>query len=395
MDLMNPETQSPGTVVQCISPLGLYVHVPFCATTCDFCAFVQSKPDRPQIVRFLDAVDRESRRFSSQVNRSVDTIFWGGGTPGLLLPKDLKQLGEIMLRDWVDATPVEWTVEMAPATVNPAKRKTLKQLGVNRISMGVQSFDDATLEIMRRQHSVNQVRRAYDWIRDAVFEHVNLDMIIAFPGQSESQLLDDLEKAVQLDPDHLSTYCLTFEEDTPLYAKMMKGIYKPDSDREAQLYESTWNYLGSRGYRQYEVSNFAKPGHHSVHNLNTWRMHEWIGLGPSASSQHDWKRWTGNPDFNLWEQGIEDGTTDVDRVELNRTDLLSDCWIFGLRTNEGVRFEDLHTRFGPEATEAYWPLLRRLVQEGLAEMDSERVCLTMEGRLKADAIGVELLSLDP
>ena len=384
------------TPVDCFSssPLGLYVHVPFCATTCDFCAFVQSKPDRKQINRYLSALKSEARHCKTLTKKTVHTVFWGGGTPSILLPDDLRTLGGIVHEYWDLGDCREWTVEVAPASVTPSKLKVLKSLGVTRISMGVQSFDPATLEEMGRLHSVNQIHRAYDWIQSEGFEQVNLDLIIAFPGQNEDHLLKDLEHALALKPDHLSTYCLTFEEDTQLYAKLQKGEYKIDPEKEADLYTSVWNYLEKQGYSQYEVSNFAKPGCQSIHNLNTWKMHEWIGLGPSASSQFGGKRWTQNPDFEKWEHGIAKAQpTCIDESTLTIEDLANDILIFGLRTIEGVSLKDLGQRTGMDLG-AYLPVLNQLVEEELADWHGDTIRLNLNGRLKADAIGVEILSVE-
>lgn len=375
------------------SSLGLYIHVPFCATTCDFCAFVQSKPDRATIERYLKAISVEWSQLNLKRPTPITTVFWGGGTPGLLPAKDLEILGNIFIANGALDEMKEWTIEMAPATVTPTKLKVLKSLGVTRISMGVQTFSNKTLEIMGRYHSVNQVYRAWQWIQEAGFKSTNMDLIIAFPGQQESELLEDLQKAVDMDPDHLSTYCLTFEEDTPLYAKLMQGIYKIDLDKEAELYHLTWSFLKDRGYQQYEISNFAKPGHLSIHNKNTWMMHQWMGLGPSAASQLDGFRRTNSYDFAKWESGIMDENPGYEEnVTLTPKILLADTLIFGLRTNEGLNLDKIHRRFSPLTLEPWMTFFQQLMKEGLAEKNDSFFRLTLEGRLKADAIGVEILN---
>ena len=374
------------------SPLGLYVHVPFCATTCDFCAFVQSKPDRSKIRRYLEAVACEWQRECTRLPAPISTVFWGGGTPGLLSSRDLDSLGRLFLENGLLDGVQEWTVEMAPATITPKKLETLKALGITRISMGVQTFSDETLKIMERYHSVSQVLRAWDWVKDACFQSANIDMIIAFPGQGEQELLEDLQKAVGLNPDHISTYCLTFEEDTPLYAKLMQGVYKIDRDKEADLYKSTWAFLEEKGYHQYEVSNFAKPGHQSIHNLNTWRMHQWLGIGPSAASQLHGVRTTNCYDFEAWEKSARESPDYQETITLNPEILVADALIFGLRTNEGICFDEIRKRFGAQSLDPWSSLFRQLEAEGLAEFTDSTFCLTLEGRLKADAVGVEILN---
>jgi oxygen-independent coproporphyrinogen III oxidase len=385
------DTQAPQTLNY--EAMGLYVHVPFCATTCQFCAFVQKKPDREGIRRFLEAVRHEWAYYRPWLSQEIDTIFWGGGTPGLLLPGDLEELGECCLEGLSTEKIVEWTVEMAPATVTPAKLQILKSIGVTRISMGVQTFSDATLKIMDRYHSVSQIHRAWEWIRAADFHSTNLDLIIAYPGQTRDELLADLRQAVALQPDHLSTYCLTFEEDTPLYAKLMQGIYKIDRDAEADLYREAWQYLESEGFQQYEVSNFSREGHTCRHNCNTWRMQQWIGLGPSAASQHGGKRWTHSHDLDKWQLGcLQQQPAYADFSELESLSLLADCLVFGLRMNEGVDLAALQQRFNPLTLSPWEGLFVNLRNEGLALQHESHLRLTLEGRLLADAIGVEILS---
>ena len=263
------------------SPLGLYVHVPFCASTCDFCAFYQTTPTRDGVEEYLDNVGRELALV--QWRRPVDTVFWGGGTPGMLAPEDLRALGW-MVRAACGENVAEWTVELAPGSVTEARLEALKEIGVTRVSMGVQSFDPVLLDALGRQHTREQVLRAYERVRAANFKSVNLDLMFALPGQDEAALVEDLRMAVSLAPDHLSTYCLTFEEDTKLWVKLSQGKVKLDTEHEARLYGRAWDELAAAGYAQYEVSNFARLGHVCNHNLNTWRMHEWVGIGPSAAA---------------------------------------------------------------------------------------------------------------
>jgi putative oxygen-independent coproporphyrinogen III oxidase len=370
-------------------PLGLYVHVPFCASTCDFCAFYQTKPTAQGVERFLDAVASERELVTWE--RPVTTVFWGGGTPGLLAARDLGRLAET-IRARFGAEPVEWTVEMAPGSVTKERLAALKDAGVTRISMGAQSFQPALLDALGRQHSREQVFRAYERVRAAEFASVNLDLMFALPGQTEAEWLADLREAVALAPDHLSTYCLTFEEDTALWVKLSQGRVKLDVEHEARLYETTWAQLEAAGYAQYEVSNFARPGHACVHNLNTWRMHEWVGLGPSAASQQAGRRGANVADLEKWVANVAEGrrvTEDV--VELTSEQLAEDALIFGLRMNAGVNVEEWRER----APEAPWGEVERrlegLVENELAQREGSVVRLTNRGRLLADAVGTEVM----
>lgn len=372
-----------------VAPLGMYVHVPFCASTCDFCAFYQVQPTANDVALFLETVEREAALVAWA--KPITTVFWGGGTPGLLAPKDLQRLGEIVLARCAGA-PREWTIELAPTSVTDARLAVLKELGVTRISMGVQSFQPSLLEALGRQHTVERIYRAYERVHRAGFASVNLDLMFALPGQTEAEWSADVARAVELAPDHLSTYCLTFEEDTALWVKLSQGRVKLDPAHEARLYETTWTLLADAGYAQYEVSNFARPGHACLHNLNTWRMHDWVGLGPSAASQHEGWRGTNVADLREWRARVEQGRRMTeDRLALTPRQLAEDAFIFGLRMNEGVHLEPWRTC----APDAPWVdiehLLQRLAAEGLAEASESAVRLTKRGRLLADAVGLEIM----
>jgi oxygen-independent coproporphyrinogen-3 oxidase len=372
------------------APLGVYIHVPFCASTCDFCAFYQTVPKGDAVRRYLDAVEAEAALVNWD-GRQAETAFWGGGTPGLLRPAEIEQLGRVMLV--YGGKPVEWTVELAPATVTEDRLAALKSLGVTRVSMGVQSFNEGLLDALGRQHTPAQVYRAYDLIRAQGFPSVNLDLMFALPNQTEEQWHADMAEALRLAPDHLSTYCLTFEEDTALWVKLSQGKVKLDVDKEAVFYRGTWEYLEKAGFQQYEISNFARPGHQCRHNLNTWNMHEWVGLGPSAASQQGGWRSSNPPDLARWHIDVEAGRrTTVDRVALTNELLAADSVIFGLRMNDGVSLPRLRKRFPTTQWAGVSDLWPRLIFEGLLVATPEgRISLTVRGRLVADAIGAEIL----
>ncbi len=371
-------------------PLGLYVHVPFCSSTCDFCAFYQTAPTADGIGRYLQGIADEAGQVDWR-GRRVDTVFWGGGTPGLLSPKAIGSLGAIAGAR-LGGGGGEWTVEIAPASVTEARLEALREIGVTRISMGAQSFQPALLDGLGRQHTREQIFRAYERIRAAGFASVNIDMMFALPGQDETAWLADLGEALALAPDHLSTYCLTFEEDTKLWVKLSKGRVKLDVEHEARLYETTWARLESAGYAQYEVSNFARPGHECRHNLNTWRMHEWVGLGPSAASQHAGWRGGNVADLEQWHAGLARGErVTEDRVRLTPALLAEDALIFGVRMNAGVDLRALRLRFPKAPWAAVETEVARLVEAGVAGMDGAVLTLTPRGRLIADAVGAELM----
>ncbi|MDP3072992.1 MAG: radical SAM family heme chaperone HemW [Opitutaceae bacterium] len=372
------------------SPLGLYVHVPFCASTCDFCAFYQKEPTADDVARFLRGIADEAALVAWP--RPVTTVFWGGGTPGLLAPRHLAELAALV-RAHCGGAPEEWTVELAPGSVTRERLAVLREAGVTRVSLGVQSFQPALLDALGRQHTREQVFAAHALVRAAGFPSVNLDLMFALPGQTAGEWASDVREAVALAPDHLSTYCLTFEEDTKLWLKLSQGRVKLDVEREAELYEATWAQLAAAGYAQYEVSNFARPGHACRHNLNTWRMHEWIGLGPSAASQHAGWRGGNVADLDKWIAGLARGERlTEDRVRLTPALLAEDALIFGLRMNAGVDLAPWRAR----TPEVPWPMVEdaiaTLAAGGLLGREGDTVRLTDRGRIVADSVATELMA---
>ncbi len=373
-------------------PLGVYFHIPFCARPCDFCDFYEEAPKRSDIERFLQGMERELALIS--MNRPVETVFWGGGTPGLLPPRDLQRLGQAMLQ-CLQNSPGEWTVEMAPSTVKREKLRVLRDLGVNRISLGVQSFHPAMLETLGRSHAPKQVCRAIELIKEMGFENLNLDLIFSIPGQSIEDWLDDLQMAVAAQPQHISTYCLTFEEDTALWLRRQKGQTSAKTEaEETAFYEKSAEFLPASGYYQYEISNYCQPGFACRHNLNTWKMTEWIGFGPSAASQYAGLRHANVASLDEWLKGVSEGKPrNVERTMLNPDLLFADSLIFGLRMNEGIDLPALKNRFAPTKAHLADELWLNLQAEGLLEgIETGKLKLTKKGLLLADRIGVEILS---
>jgi oxygen-independent coproporphyrinogen-3 oxidase len=373
-----------------VAPLGLYIHVPFCATTCDFCAFYQVHPTADSIDGFIKNLSAEAGLVGW--NRPLSTVFWGGGTPGLLSPADLGRLAAVVHALPGGGSPPEWTVELAPASVTRERLNVLRAAGVTRVSLGIQSFRPALLDALGRAHSREQVYRAYERIRETGFASVNVDLMFALPGQTAEEWDADIDEAVSLAPDHISTYCLTFEEDTALWVRLSQGRVRLDPENEARMYERTWERLGAAGYAQYEVSNFARPGHACAHNVNTWRMGEWAGLGPSAASQQGGWRGANIASLTEWSERIARGERMTeDRSALTASLLAEDALVFGLRMNEGVDLGLIRARCPDAPWERVTALIGRLADEGLAARDKARVRLLPRGRLLADSIGSEIM----
>ena len=379
----------PGDLTAALN-LGLYVHVPFCARRCEFCAFYEEAPLRRDIDRYLACVARELAGLN--LPHRADTVFWGGGTPSLLPPRDLERLAAATL-EAAHGRPDEWTVEMTPVTARPDRLRVLKEAGVTRVSIGVQSFNEEILHALGRIHTACQVYEAIDAVRAAGFDNLNLDMMFALPGQSLAEWEGDLARAVAAGPEHISTYCLSFEEDTPLWLRLQRGrTTKRGADEEALFYERTWEVLGAAGLAQYEVSNFARSGRECAHNVNTWRMQEWAGVGPSAASQIGLRRFANVSSLADWAAGVESGVpARKDETELDANLLAEDSVLFGLRMTRGVDLDQLRARFPFHDWETVAAIARNLALEGLAEFDGRQVRLTPRGRLVTDQVALAFM----
>lgn len=369
-----------------IPSLGMYVHVPFCSTTCDFCAFYQERPSKKGFDSYFNGLKREFQLDGS--DRFFSTIFIGGGTPGILSTDQLEEIGGLIKAQNLSSSR-EWTVEIAPAEITPEKLETMLEIGVTRISLGIQTFDSSLMQELGRAHSVETALKSYSLVRSVGFESVNLDLIFGMPGQSEKMWENDLRQAVELEPDHLSTYCLTFEEDTALFVKLSKGELKIDPEKEAVFYEKAWDFLPQQGYAQYEISNFAKPGNECIHNLNTWGMNEWIGYGPSASTQYKGIRRKNLSNLEAWEEQTKfpEKRNFEEFQKMDADELAHDAVTFGLRMNQGISLDEIAKNFDLPLSsfELIESFLWKLHSQDLVEKNLNWK-LSKKGRMLADGV---------
>ncbi len=360
----------------------LYVHIPFCPKVCPYCSFYKEASDRNKTRPFLEAVLRELdmrlERLQGRVLRP-ETIFFGGGTPSALSVAQLEfLLGG--LRSRLDiANLKEWTLEMNPATVSLEKARLLREVGINRVSMGVQSWDADVLKTLGRVHTALQAEKSYEVLREAGFKNVNLDLMFAVPGQTESALHYSLEKTIHLAPEHISAYCLTYEEDTEFFRRLEAGTYERHEEIEAAMFELVMETLKSAGYSQYEISNYSRTDRECLHNLGYWEGHDYLGLGPSAWSTIGMRRWRNVPDTKRYIEMIQAGGDAEDVVEdLKPETRRAEQLAFGLRTNRGV---------ARSAVGAYEGEVRAMIAAGLLMEQGTRVVTTHKGRFVVDAIG--------
>ena len=321
---------------------------------------------------------RELQSASADFDIAPTTIFFGGGTPTALTTSQL----DFLLRGFGERLDLsgleEWTVEANPGSVSLRKAALMRALGVTRISLGVQSWDDGLLTLLGREHNAAQAEASFHVMRAAGFPSVSIDLMFGLPGQSVAQWEATLERTVSLEPDHVSAYCLTYEEDTEFFLRHARGEYRQDESSDASFFEAANRILERAGYQQYEISNYARAGHESVHNRGYWRGNDYIGIGPSAFSTVGEQRWQNVCDYRAYADRVLGGVSAVDSTEA--------------LTHEMKRAEQiallLRTRYGvPLAWLDRWPAERQeFIDLGLMEQRDDAFVLTTKGRLLADSV---------
>jgi oxygen-independent coproporphyrinogen-3 oxidase len=374
-----------------VTPRALYVHVPFCIRRCAYCDFATAPYDAGSADRYLTRLARELERVPGDA--SLDTIYLGGGTPTALSEAQLESL-LAAVRARTGGAREEWTCEANPESVTPAKARLLRDAGVDRVSLGAQSFDGQVLAALGRDHAPEHVFRALEILRDAGFERLTLDLMFAAPGETEAQLRSDLAQLAALELDHVSAYCLTYESGTPLTRMRAEGRVTPESeDVELVQYRLVRELLGAAGLAQYEISNFARPGCESRHNLVYWRGEEYFGVGLGAGSYEQGTRrsntrllddylsdWRGSPYPPHEAETLEAAAKARERV------------ILGLRLRRGIDAAAWRERTGFTLAELYpGGEIERLVAQGLLEPAERSLRLTERGLELADEVFVVLV----
>ena len=356
----------------------IYVHIPFCARICPYCAFYKERADSTQTQRFCEALLRELEEQAARLPILPETIFFGGGTPTALSTAQLRFL-LTSFRDHLDLSALrEWTLEANPGSVSPRKAALLRSLGVNRISLGVQSWDDELLKLLGREHNAAQAEASFQVFREAGFSNVSIDLMFGLPGQSLAQWEADLEKTIALQPDHISTYCLTYEEDTEFFLRQAKGEFREDPESDARFLESAMRILQSAGFEHYEISNYARPGFASTHNCGYWAGDDYLGIGPSSFSTVGLRRWQNLPYYRGYSDRILGGESVVGSMEtltpqIKRAEKIA----LSLRTGSGIAAEELRQ----------WPSeSREFIDLGLLREVGGNFILTPRGQLLADSV---------
>lgn len=368
---------------------GLYTHVPFCTKKCHYCNFViaLASPTENHDL-FLGVLEQEARHYEPRVADTIfETVYVGGGTPSVLEPEEFEWLFRILRTHFKWKTGAEVTCEANPGDIDLKKARLLKKLGVNRMSLGAQSFHDGTLVKLNRTHRAAEIESSFRYLRDAGFSNINLDLILSLPGESWDHVRHSLERMAKLDPDHVSIYELTIEDKTVFGELHRRGeLDVPDEDRQFEILSNARAFLKEHGYHHYELLNYAKRGHESCHNLLYWANEDTLGLGPGAYTHLRGSRYRFSKSYHQYLTKIEAKDWSPDEEEtLSDEKKESESFVLALRVTEGAKKE----RFSSTLARLQDEILD-MTEKGLLEEEKGYIKLTARGQFLAETVFAEL-----
>lgn len=379
--------------------LELYVHIPFCVRKCAYCDFLSAPAGEQTREQYIDALVDEIKAYQSHdlaKNRVVTTIFFGGGTPSILEGDSLVQIVTAIRDTFEVVSDAEITIEVNPGTVTGDKLEKYRSVGVNRMSFGLQSTDNAALKNLGRIHTYEEFLESYQLARDCGFDNINVDLISAIPKQTLSAWEQDLERVIALAPEHISAYSLIVEEGTPFAGLYGEGAERegdlPSEEEERLMYQRTEEILARAGYHRYEISNYAREGKACRHNLGYWNRTDYLGLGLGASSLVNQTRFKNT---EILEEYLKDsGNPDTMRRETEHLSLLEqmeETVFLGLRKMQGISIEEVRAQFGPVFEIRYGDNIRRMENEGLIVIEDPYFKLTKKGIDVSNYVFAEVL----
>ena len=380
-----------------MNSLGLYIHIPYCLHKCGYCDFNSHNIDVDEMSAYVSALTKEMRHTANLMQttkRPVETIFLGGGTPTTLPIPLLKKIFSTCSDCFQLDPAAEITIEANPATIEPGFLEELRNLGPNRISIGVQSFDPEELKFLERVHSVDEIYATIELARSARFDNLSLDLIFALPGQSLERWQSHLESAIGQNPDHVSTYNLTIEAGTAFHKLQSRGkLTMPEDDFQLEHYKKSIEILGQAGYAQYEISNFCQPGKECKHNLVYWENREYIGLGAGASSYLNGVR---RKNCNLPAKYIREVDASGSAIEFTETleteKTMEETLMLGLRLINGISIDQFEIRFETSFAKLYSKTIDSLLEKNLITLDKQRLALSSKGLFLADSVIIEFMA---
>jgi oxygen-independent coproporphyrinogen-3 oxidase len=376
-----------------LKPFSVYVHIPFCNVKCNYCDFyvvIKHEKKNPLLYSLLREIDYYAEIYHDK--GYLQTIYFGGGTPSLVEPSYLQQIINKLTSIFKFPEDIEITIESNPNTIDEQKLKDFRSIGVNRLSIGVQSFNDEDLKYLTRDHDSKTALKSIEAAAKAGFDNINIDLMFSIPGQTLDEWKENLRIAVQQPIKHISAYSLTLEPGTSLYYQSQKGIiYLPSIEQDADMYEFTMDFLPEYGFQQYEVSNFAKPGYESIHNLNYWYRINYLGFGPSSHSLWDNRRWHNYRNISRYIENVNEKRNAIkDEEFLNPTEIYNERIYLGLRSR-GINLKQLEEEFNINLLKHEERFFNELIKNGFCVVENDMLRLTKKGYLLVDEICEQLM----
>ena len=373
---------------------GIYIHIPFCKQRCLYCAFYSSTLHSKQ-QEYCDALCREIIMRRNYIIGIIDTVYFGGGTPSTLTREQLQKILGTIKEHYRLSPSAEITIEANPDDLTPEYLATLRSLSFNRLSMGIQSFDDAQLKAIGRRHTAERARQAVKDARTAGFENISIDLMFALPSSTSAQWQESIKQAIELRPTHISAYNLTYEEETPLYRALQQGkIEAVDEEENLKQFEILIEQLAAAGYRHYEISNFALPGYESRHNSSYWHDIPYLGCGAAAHSYNGESRSWNISDIKTYIEGINNGAPFSEVEQLTTAEQYNDAILTRLRTADGVPSDWMRKKFGDKLTDYMLRNAAPHIAAGRLKEDNGILSLTREGLFVSDAIIRDLIYVE-
>ena len=359
------------------TPLELYIHIPFCVQKCQYCDFLSGPSDQETRDRYIKALRAEIQAVQGVEAYEIVSVFIGGGTPSALKAEAIASIMRTLQEKFFFCEDAEVTIEANPGTVDPEKLTIYRNVGINRLSLGLQSTDAEELKLLGRIHSYEEFLKSYEWAREAGFSNINIDLMFAIPGQTGEAWRQHLYQVAELNPEHISAYSLIIEEGTPFAEQ---NLDLPDEDTEYQMYEDTAEILERYGYRQYEISNYAKQGYMCRHNAGYWQRLEYLGFGLGASSLYGGMRFSNT--HQMQEYLKESRNPDQIRKDvtvLSRNEQIEEFMFLGLRMTEGISEKKFEENFNVRLMDIYGDILQKYEAIGFMEHIETKWCLTRKG----------------
>lgn len=358
-------------------PLELYVHIPFCVRKCQYCDFLSGPSDEETKDRYIEALLKEIRAAEHTEDYEIVSVFIGGGTPSALKAEAIASIMSTLQEQFFFCEDAEVTIEANPGTVDLEKLTIYRNVGINRLSLGLQSTDAEELKLLGRIHSYEEFLKSYEWAREAGFSNINIDLMFAIPGQTGEAWRQHLYQVAELNPEHISAYSLIIEEGTPFAEQ---NLDLPDEDTEYQMYEDTAEILERYGYRQYEISNYAKQGYMCRHNTGYWQRREYLGFGLGASSLYRGMRFSNTRRMQEYlKESRNPDQIRKDVIVLSRNERIEEFMFLGLRMTEGISEKKFEENFDVRLMDVYGDILQKYEETGFMEHIETKWRLTRKG----------------